>query len=59
VPPFVSHVELMWRVQTQAAFFERLSSLCRLIRFDKRGTGMSDRVAGVADLETRMDDSEP
>jgi class 3 adenylate cyclase len=34
----------------------RLSSFCRLIRFDKRGTGMSDRVAEIATLETRMDD---
>ena len=32
------------------------SSFCRLIRFDKRGTGMSDRVSGAPSLETRMDD---
>jgi len=37
-------------------FFERLSQSCRLILFDKRGTGISDRVSGVPDLETRMDD---
>jgi pimeloyl-ACP methyl ester carboxylesterase/class 3 adenylate cyclase len=37
-------------------FFHRLSSFTRLILFDKRGTGLSDRVAGLPDLETRMDD---
>lgn len=37
-------------------FFEQLSRFCRLIVFDKRGTGLSDRVGGVPDLETRMDD---
>jgi len=39
-----------------AAFFSRLSSFCRLILFDKRGTGLSDRTTGIPDLETRMDD---
>jgi hypothetical protein len=39
-----------------ALFFERLSSFCRLIRFDKRGTGLSDRVAAMPTLEERMDD---
>ena len=39
-----------------ARFFERLSAIGRLILFDKRGTGLSDRVAGIPNLETRMDD---
>jgi class 3 adenylate cyclase len=56
VPPFVSHVELQWRVPSGVRLIERLSSFSRLIRFDKRGTGMSDRVEGVPTLETRMDD---
>ena len=56
IPGFISNVELAWTIPKQAALFERLASTCRLIRFDKRGTGMSDRVAGIADLETRMDD---
>jgi class 3 adenylate cyclase/pimeloyl-ACP methyl ester carboxylesterase len=55
-PPFVSHVELAWEVPSLAAFFRRLGSFCRLIRFDKRGTGMSDRVGSLPTLETRMDD---
>src|SRR5436190_2034042 len=56
VPPFISNVELAWEVPEMASFYERLSSFCRLIRFDKRGQGMSDRVSGVPTLETRMDD---
>src|SRR5881392_2632985 len=56
VPPFVSHVELQWQVRSSVALIERLSSFSRLIRFDKRGTGMSDAVEGVPTLETRMDD---
>jgi pimeloyl-ACP methyl ester carboxylesterase len=39
-----------------APFLQELSSFCRLIRFDKRGTGMSDPVSGAPTLETRMDD---
>jgi class 3 adenylate cyclase len=56
VTPMVSHVELAWTVPVIAAYFRHLASFCRLIRFDKRGTGMSDRVSGVPSLETRMDD---
>jgi class 3 adenylate cyclase len=56
VPPFLSHLELEWEVPMIAEFARRLSGFCRLIRFDKRGTGMSDRVSDVPTLETRMDD---
>ena len=56
VPGFVSHVELAWQVPSMASFARRLCSGSRLIRFDKRGTGMSDRVSGAPTLETRMDD---
>src|ERR1700704_1988367 len=55
VPGFVSNLDLSWQAPTLAAFNRSLASFCRLIRFDKRGTGMSDRV-GIAALETRMDD---
>ena len=55
-PPFVSHVELAWEIPSLAAHYQRLASFCRLIRFDKRGTGMSDRVGSLPTLETRMDD---
>ena len=52
---FVSNVELAWQHPPLANFIRQLATFCRLIRFDKRGTGMSDRV-GIATLETRMDD---
>jgi class 3 adenylate cyclase len=55
VPPFVSNLELQWEEPAERRYFERLGSFCRLIMFDKRGNGLSDRVA-VATLEERMDD---
>ena len=56
VPGSLSHVELAWQVPAWASFYRRLGSFSRLIIFDKRGTGMSDRVAGAPTLEQRMDD---
>jgi pimeloyl-ACP methyl ester carboxylesterase/plasmid stabilization system protein ParE len=56
VPGFVSHLESDWDEPRSAHFLERLGSFSRLIRFDKRGTGLSDRPPGLPDLETRMDD---
>jgi len=56
VPGFVSHVEGNWNNPQIAYILRRLGSFARLIRFDKRGTGLSDRVAGIAGLEQRMDD---
>jgi pimeloyl-ACP methyl ester carboxylesterase/class 3 adenylate cyclase len=56
VPGYVTHLELHWAIPSFSPFLEKLSSFSRLIRFDKRGTGMSDRVSGAPTLETRMDD---
>jgi class 3 adenylate cyclase/pimeloyl-ACP methyl ester carboxylesterase len=56
IPSLTHHVELVWENPPQARFLSRLASLSRLLLFDKRGTGMSDRVVGVPTLETRMDD---
>src|SRR5213592_4251525 len=56
IPSLTHHVELVWENPPQAQFFRRLASLGRLLLFDKRGTGMSDRVAG-ATLEERMDNT--
>jgi class 3 adenylate cyclase len=53
---FFSHLELDVEYAGFAHFFERLRSFARLIRFDKRGTGLSDRSVGLPDFETRMDD---
>jgi class 3 adenylate cyclase len=56
VPGFVSHLDLDWEEPRYAHFLRRLASFSRLIAFDKRGTGLSDRPGGLPDLETRMDD---
>ncbi len=56
VPGYVTHLELHWTIPSFVPFLEGLSSFSRLIRFDKRGTGMSDGVSGAPTLETRMDD---
>ena len=55
-PGSLSHLDLTWEDEEKSRFFHALASFSRLITFDKRGTGLSDRVAGIADLETRMDD---
>ncbi|HEV8339220.1 MAG TPA: adenylate/guanylate cyclase domain-containing protein [bacterium] len=58
VPGWVSHVEEAWEIPALARFLNRLASFSRLILFDKRGTGMSDRVPidALPTLEERMDD---
>jgi DNA-binding SARP family transcriptional activator/pimeloyl-ACP methyl ester carboxylesterase len=53
---WVSHLDYFWQEPSFARFLGRLASFSRLILFDKRGTGLSDRVAGVHTLEQRMDD---
>src|SRR6478672_9076226 len=55
VPGFISNLDLMWET-AYAHFFSRLAAFSRLILFDKRGTGLSDRDVGIANLEDRMDD---
>ncbi len=56
VPGNISHLEYGWEHPSLAGFYRRLASFARLILFDKRGTGLSDRVSGTPSLETRMDD---
>jgi class 3 adenylate cyclase len=56
VPGFVSHVEYIWEEPRAARFLNGLTDFARLILFDKRGTGLSDRVGKVPTLEDRMDD---
>jgi len=55
---WVSHMEYFWREPSFAKFLMRLASFSRLILFDKRGTGLSDRVPihELPTLELRMDD---
>ena len=56
VPGFVSHVEIQRELPCFYGFIERVERFARLITFDKRGTGLSDRSLGVGTLEDRMDD---
>ena len=56
VPGWVSHLEVMWELPEFARFLDRLAAMGRLILFDKRGTGLSDRVAEMPTLEQRADD---
>ena len=55
---WVSHLEYFWTEPRFARFLRRLASCCRLILFDKRGTGLSDRVPldQLPRIEQRMDD---
>lgn len=55
VPGFVSHLDADWESPVRARLLARVGTFCRLIRFDKRGTGLSDR-GPVPSLEQRMDD---
>jgi class 3 adenylate cyclase len=56
VPASISAMEHVWEHPTIAAFFERLSSFCRLIVYDRRGSGMSERLETPASLEEQVDD---
>jgi len=55
-PGFISHVEMNWELPYWSAILRRLSCFCRVLIFDKRGTGLSDRPGGWPTLEERMDD---
>ncbi|MGO9047381.1 MAG: adenylate/guanylate cyclase domain-containing protein [Xanthobacteraceae bacterium] len=55
-PFFVSNVEHFWDEPDISRWLLRLASFARVVMFDKRGTGMSDRVAEMPGLDQRMDD---
>ncbi len=56
IPSWITNVEENWNEPGYARFLRRLASFSRLILFDKRGTGLSDRVADVPTLEQRIED---
>jgi class 3 adenylate cyclase/dienelactone hydrolase len=56
IPAWVSHLELNWADPSYAAFLTRLADLGTVAVFDKRGTGLSDRVGAAPDLDSRMED---
>jgi class 3 adenylate cyclase len=57
VPGFISNVEETWENPSAARWLKRLGRFARVIVFDKRGTGLSDRVGSVPSLDERMDDA--
>ena len=56
VPGFAQNIDLIWENPESAAFFERLGSFCRVITFDKRGTGLSGRIIPPPSLDARVQD---
>jgi pimeloyl-ACP methyl ester carboxylesterase len=56
VPGWVSNIDVFWEEPRLVRLLTRLASFSRLILFDKRGTGLSDRVGDMPSLEVRMDD---
>src|SRR4029079_11026017 len=56
VPGWISNIEMLWENPRMANSLERLGAFARVIVLDKRGTGLSDRVAGYPTIEERMDD---
>ena len=56
VPGLISHVELLHELPGYTAALRRLSRFARVVTFDKRGQGLSDRISGAPSLEQRMDD---
>jgi pimeloyl-ACP methyl ester carboxylesterase len=56
IPGWVSNLDYAWEFARMVHVFERLSAFARLILFDKRGTGLSDRNVGFPTLEQRMQD---
>lgn len=56
VPGFVSHIENYWEEPSFARWLYQLGSFTRVVMFDKRGTGLSDRVNNLPNMDERMDD---
>jgi pimeloyl-ACP methyl ester carboxylesterase len=56
VPTWISQVEHFWEEPSVARYFNRIASFCRLIMFDRRGSGLSDPTLGAPTLEEQMDD---
>jgi class 3 adenylate cyclase len=56
IPGLFTHVEFMHELPGYTAFLRRMSAYARVVTFDKRGQGLSDRIAGAPTLEERMDD---
>ena len=56
VPPFAQNIELTWERPEYRALFARLGAFARVLHFDKRGTGASDRTARIPTVDQRVED---
>jgi pimeloyl-ACP methyl ester carboxylesterase len=56
-PGFISHLDVWWEEPAMARWLTRLAESVRVIMFDKRGTGLSDHVIGLPNMDERMDDA--
>ena len=56
IPGWVSNIDWMWNCPELVNFLQELGKIARVILFDKRGTGLSDRIVELSTLEERMDD---
>ena len=56
VPGFISQIENYWDEPGFARWLRRLGSFARVVLFDKRGTGLSDRLSELPGMDLRMDD---
>jgi len=56
IPGWVSNIDWMWSCPELVSFLQEIGKICRVVLFDKRGTGLSDRVVELSTLEERMDD---
>ena len=54
IPGWISNIDLMWECPELVYFFEEIGKIARVILFDKRGTGLSDRVVDLSTIEERM-----
>jgi pimeloyl-ACP methyl ester carboxylesterase/DNA-binding SARP family transcriptional activator len=54
-PPFAQNIEVCWEDHHHRRLIERVAKSCRFVHFDKRGTGMSDRAAGLS-MSERLSD---
>jgi len=56
IPPFAQNIELTWERPEYRAFFARLGRFARMLHFDKRGTGASDRTEHMPTVDQRVED---
>jgi class 3 adenylate cyclase len=56
IPPWISQVEYLWAEDSLTRVMDRLTQFARVITFDRRGSGLSDPLAGAPTLEEQMDD---